>query len=126
MTKAAAEELAGVYCRTRGIPAIGLRYFTVYGPGQRPDMAFARFIWQAMAGHPITVFGDGRQERDFTYVDDAVEATVTAAVRGTPGAVYNIGGGRPVVLADVIALLGELMDAKLETLHLPPVPGDVR
>ena len=126
MTKAAAEELAGVYFRTRGIPTIGLRYFTVYGPGQRPDMAFARFIWQAMAGHPVTIFGDGRQERDFTYVDDAIEATVAAAVRGSPGAVYNVGGGRPIVLTDVIDLLGELFGGKLETLKLPPIPGDVR
>jgi UDP-glucuronate 4-epimerase len=126
MTKVATEELAGVYFRTHGIPVVGMRYFTVYGPRQRPDMAFARFIWQGLLGHPVTIFGDGRQERDFTYVDDAVEATIAAAVHGRPGGVYNIGGGHPIVLASVLDLLGGMFGRSLETLSLPAVPGDVR
>jgi nucleoside-diphosphate-sugar epimerase len=105
---------------------MGMRYFTVYGPRQRPDMAFARFIWQGLLGHPVTVFGDGRQERDFTYVDDVVEATIAAAVHGRPGSVYNIGGGHPIELAGVLDLLGGMFGRALETLSLPAVPGDVR
>jgi UDP-glucose 4-epimerase len=89
-------------------------------------MAFARFIWQGLLGHPITIFGDGHQERDFTYVHDVVEATTSAAVRGKPGAVYNIGGGQPVELTAVLDLLGGMFGRRLETLALPAVPGDVR
>lgn len=126
MTKVACEELAGVYFRTHGVPVVGLRYFTVYGPRQRPDMAFARFIWQGLLRHPITIFGDGRQQRDFTYVGDAAAATVAAAVRGHPGRVYNIGGGHPVELQTVVEMLGEMFGRELETLSLPAVPGDVR
>lgn len=126
MTKLACEELAGVYFRTHGIPVVGLRFFTVYGPRQRPDMAFARFIWQGLLKHPITIFGDGRQERDFTYVEDICRATIAAGVKGRLGSVYNLGGGHPVELRAVIDLLGELFERELETLSLPAVPGDVR
>jgi len=125
MTKLAVEELAGVYLRNHGVPAIGLRYFTVYGPGQRPDMAFARFISQLLAGHQITVFGDGRQIRDFTYVDDAVRATIAAA-RGRPGAVYNVGGGHPVELRQAYELLGTILERSVDVLGLPATAGDVR
>jgi nucleoside-diphosphate-sugar epimerase len=125
MTKVAAEELAGVYLRTHGVPVIGLRYFSVYGPAQRPDMAFARFIGQLLAGHQLTVFGDGHQVRDFTYVDDAVRATIAAAARGRPGDLYNVGGGRAVELREAYALLGEILERKIEVLALPPAPGDV-
>ena len=126
MTKGACEDLAGVYFRTHGIPVVGLRYFTVYGPRQRPDMAFARFIWQSMLNQPITVFGDGRQERDFTYVDDVARSTIAAGLRGELGSVYNVGGEHPVELRSVITLLGRLFERELETLSLPAVPGDVR
>lgn len=126
MTKVAVEELAGVYLRNHGLPVIGLRYFTVYGPGQRPDMAFARFINQLLAGHPLTVFGDGSQVRDFTYVDDAVRATIAAAARGRPGGVYNVGGGHPVALQQAYELLGEILERPVEVLTLPPAPGDVQ
>jgi UDP-glucuronate 4-epimerase len=125
MTKIAVEELAGVYLRNHGVPAIGLRYFTVYGPGQRPDMAFARFIAQLLAGHQLTVFGDGRQMRDFTYVDDAIRATIAAADRGRPGGVYNVGGGQPVELHEAYELLGRLMERPVEVMALPRAPGDV-
>jgi nucleoside-diphosphate-sugar epimerase len=126
MTKLAVEELAGVYLRNHGVPTIGLRYFTVYGPGQRPDMAFSRFITQLLAGQPITVYGDGAQVRDFTYVDDAVRGTIAAGARGAPGAVYNIGGGHPVSLVDAYELLGQILERKIEVRALPDVPGDVR
>jgi UDP-glucose 4-epimerase len=126
MTKVAVEELAGVYLRNHGVPVIGLRYFTVYGPGQRPDMAFARFVAQLLAGHQLTVFGDGRQTRDFTYVDDAVRATIAASARGRPGAVYNVGGGQPVEVQQAYELLGDIMGREVNVLTLPPAPGDVR
>lgn len=125
MTKVAVEELAGVYLRNHGVPAIGLRYFTVYGPGQRPDMAFARFIGQLLAGHQLTVFGDGRQVREFTYIDDAVRATIAAAARGRPGVAYNIGGGQPVELREAWEMLGEIVERPVDVLSLPAAPGDV-
>jgi nucleoside-diphosphate-sugar epimerase len=125
MTKVSVEELAGVYLRNHGIPVVGLRYFTVYGPNQRPDMAFARFITQLLAGHQLTVFGDGTQIRDFTYVDDAVRGTIAAAARGEPGAAYNIGGGKPVELREAYRLLGEILERPVEVMTLPDVPGDV-
>lgn len=126
MTKKATEDLAGVYFRTHGIPVIGLRYFTVYGPRQRPDMAFNRFIAQLVAGLPVTVYGDGLQLRDFTYVDDIVRATVLAARRGVPSAVYNVGGGKQVTLLDALSLLGDLLERPVKIQHLPAAPGDVR
>jgi len=125
MTKAATEDLAAVYHRAAGIPVVGLRYFTVYGPRQRPDMAFARFIDQALGGRPLSVLGDGSQLRDFTYVDDAVDATLAAAERGRPGAVYNVGGGRPVELLRAVHIIaGHCGGVELE--HHAAAPGDVR
>lgn len=124
MTKLATEELAGVYHRTCGLPVVGLRYFTVYGPRQRPDMAFSRFIECALEGRPLTVLGDGRQLRDFTFVADAVDATIAAADLGEPGTVYNIGGGRPVELFDAIEILSDLLGG-VDIHHEPAARGDV-
>lgn len=126
MTKKAVEDLCGVYLRNHGLPVIGLRYFTVYGPGQRPDMSFARFITQMLRGHQLTVYGDGRQTREFTYVDDIVRATIAAATAGRPGAAYNVGGGRQVELREAYGLLGEILECEPSILELPPAPGDVR
>jgi nucleoside-diphosphate-sugar epimerase len=89
-------------------------------------MAFARFISQLSAGRQLTIFGDGQQIRDFTFVDDAVRGTIFAGLRGTPGGMYNIGGGHPVVLLDALTLLGEILERPIDILTLPPVPGDVR
>ncbi len=125
MTKAATEDLAAVYHRVAGVPVIGLRYFTVYGPRQRPDMAFSRFIEQALAGRPLCIFGDGCQLRDFTYVDDAVAATLAAASHGRPGSVYNVGGGRPVQLRDVIPIIAEHCGGTAVE-HRAAARGDVR
>jgi UDP-glucuronate 4-epimerase len=125
MTKAATEDLASVYHRVAGVPVVGLRYFTVYGPRQRPDMAFSRFIERALAGQPLCILGDGRQVRDFTYVGDAVAATLAAARHGRHGAVYNIGGGRPVELRDVIPVIAEHCGGTMVE-HLPAARGDVR
>lgn len=126
MTKVAVEDLAGVYLRNHGIPVIGLRYFTVYGPGQRPDMSFSRFITQLLAGHQLTVYGDGLQSREFTYVDDVVRATVASAVRGRPGATYNIGGGHQIELRAAYELLATILDRPASVITLPAAPGDVR
>lgn len=125
MTKCATEELAGVYARTRGVPAVGLRYFTAYGPRQRPDMAFNRFLRRALADEPIDILGDGRQARDFTYVGDIVAGTV-AALDGRPGAVYNLGGGAPVELLDVVALIEQLLERSVRVEHRPAVMGEAR
>lgn len=126
LTKLATEELARVYARTSGLRAVGMRYFTVYGPRQRPDMAFARFLAAALDGLPLTVLGDGRQIRDFTYVSDAVDATMAAAARGRPGSVYNVGGGIQVPLIEAIRRLGDLLGRPIEVRHLPDARGDVR
>ena len=102
-TKLAAEHLCRIYHRTYGLPAVSLRYFTVYGPRQRPDMAFNRFLAALRDGSPVTLYGDGAQTRDFTYVADAVRATIAAGQRGAPGGAYNIGGGSRVSLNDALA-----------------------
>ena len=121
MTKVAAEELAAVYLRCFGVPAVGLRYFTAYGPRQRPDMAFSRFIACALEHRPLPVNGDGSQVRDFTFVGDVVEGTIEAARAGRAGAVYNIGGGAPVRLLDAVRCIGELTGSAVE-LELRPSP----
>jgi UDP-glucuronate 4-epimerase len=123
MTKLATEELANTYARESRVPVVGLRYFSVYGPRQRPDMAFAAFVDRAIDGRPITVYGDGRQVRDWTFVDDVVAGTL-AAVDGRVGAVYNIGGGHPVRLADAIELLSALLDRPIAVERLPRARGD--
>ena len=98
LSKLAAEELIGLHARERGVPATVLRYFTVYGPRQRPEMALSRFVFAALRGRPVDIFGNGKQRRDMTYVSDAVEATVAALE--APAGVYNVGGGtRPTVNA---------------------------
>jgi UDP-glucuronate 4-epimerase len=125
-TKVSVEQLARAAARERGVPAIGLRYFSVYGPRQRPDMAFQRFLERAVRDEPLQILGDGAQQRDFTYVGDVVEATLAAARHGRPGAVYNVGGGQPATLRRVVALLGELLERSLRTEHRPAAPGDVR
>jgi UDP-glucuronate 4-epimerase len=106
-SKRRAERVARRLARRHGIELVILRYFTVYGPRQRPDMAFARFMAAAVAGEPMPVLGDGRQVRDFTYVGDAAAATALAVSRGVPGRIYNVAGGRPATLEYAFAALGE-------------------
>lgn len=125
MTKVATEELAAVYHRSAGVPVVGLRYFTAYGPRQRPDMALTRFLVAALEGRPLTLLGEGRQLRDFTYVADVIEATVLAAERGVAGSVYNVGGGTPVAVRDVVALLEDVLDRRVAVEHAAPARGDV-
>ena len=128
MSKLAAEELVGLYGRERGVPATVLRYFTVYGPRQRPEMALSRFISLASRGEAVEVFGDGTQMREMTYVSDVVEATV-AALETCPAdepRAYNVGGGARTTVANLVDLVGEALGERVEVRHSPPVPGDVR
>ncbi len=105
VTKLAGELLCLLYARNFGVPACAVRYFTVFGPRQRPDMAFARFLSAMRDDAAIRVFGDGSQTRDFTYVADAVAGSCLAAERGVPGEVYNLGGGSRISLNDAIAVM---------------------
>lgn len=125
VTKLAAEHLCELYRANFGTPTTSLRLFTVYGPGQRPDMAFSRLIGAALRGKPFPLFGDGRQTRDFTYVDDVVEALCAAALSAWTG-VANIGGGSRTSLTEVIRIVGPLVGRAVETVRLPAQPGDVR
>jgi nucleoside-diphosphate-sugar epimerase len=126
VTKLAAEHLALLYARNFGVPAVALRYFTVYGPRQRPDMAFHRFITALLAQGPITVYGDGGQTRDFTFASDAIAANLAAAEKGVPGRVYNIGGGSRVTVNQVLETLGRLAQATPDVCRAAPQPGDPR
>jgi UDP-glucose 4-epimerase len=125
-TKAMTEMLAGAYASSQGLDAVGLRYFTVYGPRQRPDMGLSRFIEAAVAGEPIHVYGDGRQLRDMTYVADAVAATVAAAEHGRGGALYNIASCDTRSLLDVLDLLEDVLALELTLEHQERKAGDVR
>jgi UDP-glucose 4-epimerase len=126
VTKLAAEHLCHLYASNHGVPATSLRYFTVYGPRQRPDMAFRKFLTAAAAGHAIGIFGDGRQTRDFTFVDDAVAATIAAGERGVPGRAYNIGGGSRVALDDVLTIIEQVVGRPLRVERGPAQKGDMR
>ena len=109
VTKLAAEHLCGLYAANWGVPTVSLRYFTVYGPRQRPDMAMRRLADAAVFGSPFSLFGDGRQVRDFTFVSDVVRANLAAWTADVPpGTVVNIAGGSNAEMADVIRIIGEL------------------
>ncbi|MFH0792973.1 MAG: NAD-dependent epimerase/dehydratase family protein [bacterium] len=125
VSKLAAEHLCKLYHAAYKVHTVALRYFTVYGPRQRPDMAFHRFIRALLDGESVTVYGDGRQTRDFTFIDDAVEANLLAAERGQPGSVYNIGGGSRVSIHEVLKLLKELTGSSSNVVFSERQRGDV-
>jgi UDP-glucuronate 4-epimerase len=124
ITKLAAEHLAYAYGREFGLDWIAARYFTIFGPGQRPDMAFTRMVTALAASEPFVLFGDGTQSRSFTYVDDAVEATILAFERGATGTVYNVGGGEEVSMLEAVETLGEIAGRRLELVGSPRREGD--
>ena len=126
VTKMAAEQLGHLYHVNHGLPVVALRYFTVYGPRQRPDMAFHRFLRAALRDEPITLYGDGEQTRDFTFVSDAVAATVAAADRGVDGRSYNIGGGARVSMNEVIRIIERVVGHPLKITREPAQKGDMR
>jgi UDP-glucuronate 4-epimerase len=126
VTKLAAEHLTNLYTRNFGIPAVSVRYFTVYGPRQRPDMAFSRFMQAMTAGEDIEVFGDGEQTREFTYVSDAVDGTIKASTADVVGQIFNLGGGSRVTVNKVLATLEEISGLSIRRQNLPAAPGDPR
>jgi nucleoside-diphosphate-sugar epimerase len=126
VSKLAAEQLCYLYHVNFGLPTVSLRYFTVYGPRQRPDMGFHRFLRATILGEPITVYGDGEQTRDFTFVGDAVRATMAAATHGVPGRVYNIGGGSRVSLNEVFGMISRVTGGSPRLNVHPAQKGDMR
>jgi len=125
VSKLAAEQLCFLYHKNFGVPAMSLRFFTVYGPSQRPDMAFHKFFKALAEDREIAVFGDGQQTRDFTFVDDIVQASLAALVSGKPGETYNVGGGHRKKLADVIRLMEGISRMKARVLWTEKQKGDV-
>lgn len=126
VTKLAAEHLCHLYHASHGLPTVSLRYFTVYGPRQRPDMGFHKFLRATILGEPITVYGDGDQTRDFTFVTDAVAATVAAGTKGVPGRVYNIGGGSRISINAVFELIGRVSGRQPRLTTDSEQKGDMR
>ena len=125
VTKLAAENLCRAQAEEQGLPLIVLRYFSVYGPRQRPDMGYHRFIRALLLGEPLIVYGDGLQVRGNTYVDDCVEATV-AALNATPGEVYNVGGGETATVWEIVGKLEKLLGCKANVRREAARPGDQR
>ena len=129
VTKLAGEHLCGLYARSFGIPAVSLRYFTVYGPRQRPDMAFSRFVRAILQDEALPVYGDGEQTRDFTFVADAVRAARSAARANLSppwGRAYNIGGGSRVSINAIVRLLETMTKKSARIKRLPAQAGDVQ
>src|SRR5262249_22686887 len=125
VTKLAAENLCRAHAEELGLPLVVLRYFSVYGPGQRPDMGYHRFVRALLAGEPVTVCGDGLQVRGNTYIDDCVEVTVRAA-EALPAERYNAGGGETASVGDVLHKLEAIIGCKAITRREPARPGDQR
>jgi UDP-glucuronate 4-epimerase len=127
LTKLDGEHLCSIYRQNLGLDAVVLRYFSVYGPRQRPDMAFTRFCQAALNGRPIEIYGDGTQTRDFTFVTDVVSATLSATTMpDLAGTVMNIGGGSRISLSEAIDVLEDVSDRKIERRLLDSQRGDVR
>ena len=127
VTKLAGEHLVSLYGTNFGVPTISLRYFTVYGPGQRPDMAFTRFLQAALTGRRITIFGSGEQIRDFTFIDDIVNANLLASTsdRTRPGDVVNVSGGSSISVNEVLTIIAELAGTELNIQRVARADGDV-
>jgi nucleoside-diphosphate-sugar epimerase len=126
ITKLAAEQLAHAYGRSFDFPVIALRYFSIYGPRQRPDMAYHIFIDALLRDQPITIFGDGEQTRGNTFIADCIDGTVRALNDGVPGESYNLGGGVPISLNDAIAIIEEVVGRPAQRNYRPARLGDQR
>ncbi|NQE52238.1 NAD-dependent glucose-6-phosphate dehydrogenase [ANME-1 cluster archaeon GoMg3.2] len=126
VTKLAGENLCSLYWKNYGVPTVSLRYFTVYGPRQRPDMAIHKFVKAILNGKEITVFGDGTQTRDFTFVDDAVEANLLAANNNVVGEVFNVGGGSRISVNELIEEIEDIIELKAKVKYVEKQKGDVR
>jgi len=126
-TKLTGEHLCHIYQESYGIPVVVLRYFTVYGPRQRPDMAFHRFIKQMILNEPITIFGDGKQTRDFTYINDCIEGTsAVISAKNVIGETINIGGKERSSVLDIISLLEQITNKKAKIEFSQKVKGEPR
>ena len=125
VTKLAAEFLCQLYFKNFGVPTVSLRFFTVYGPGQRPDMAFHKFMKAIVEDSPLSVFGDGAQTRDFTYIDDIIEANFSSLEKGKAGQIYNIGGGNRRELKAIFPLLEKICGKKIKYRWEERQKGDV-
>ncbi len=125
VTKLAAEHLAVLYAHNFGVETVSLRYFTVYGPRQRPDMAFHKFLRAIIQGEELPIYGDGLQTRDFTYVSDAISANFAAAENGRPGGVYNIGGGSQVTVNHTLEVLAKVSNRPVKINRMEKQHGDV-
>jgi nucleoside-diphosphate-sugar epimerase len=126
ITKLAAEQLAFAYQRAFGLPVVALRYFSIYGPRQRPDMAYNIFIRALLRKEPIVIFGDGEQSRGNTYIDDCVAGTIQALASGKPGTAYNIGGGVTITLNAAIAIIEDAVGVKATRQYTAARTGDQR
>jgi UDP-glucuronate 4-epimerase len=126
VSKLACEALATSYGRSAGLDAVGLRFFSVYGPRQRPDMAFAGVFDCLAQNRPFRMLGSGRQTRDFTYVGDVVDGTLRAMRYGAPGGVYNLGGGSEISVRDALTLCERVAGRRLDVEHVPAATGDAR
>lgn len=126
VSKLAAEHLCYLYWKNYGVPTVSLRYFTVYGPRQRPDMGINKFTNAVFTGSMITIYGNGKQTRDFTYIDDAVEANILAAKSGITGEVFNIGGGSRISVQDLILEIEKITGKKAYISYVIEQKGDVQ
>ena len=125
VSKLAAEHLVKAYVENFNLPVIMLRYFTVYGPRQRPDMAFMRFVMKSILKKPITIYGNGTQKRNFTYIDDVIDATISSANIDNTGEIINIGGGEVISISKVISILKNICNYEPKILYKPFSNGDV-
>jgi len=125
VSKLAGEHLCYLYFKNFGVPTVSLRYFTVYGPRQRPDMAFYKFISTILQNKEIQIYGHGNQTRDFTFIEDILEATIAASKTDVVGEAFNIGGGSRVTLLQVINLIGEVLGKSVNAGYTPTQHGDV-
>jgi UDP-glucose 4-epimerase len=126
VTKLAGENLCYLYWKNYRVPTVSLRYFTVYGLRQRPDMAIHKFVKAVFRGDEISVFGDGTQTRDFTYVDDAVEANILGAKSNLAGEVFNVGGGSRISVIELIGEIERIIGKKAQIKYVEKQKGDVR
>ncbi|PWB54264.1 MAG: UDP-glucose 4-epimerase [Candidatus Methanoperedenaceae archaeon] len=126
VTKLAAENLCNLYYMNYGTPTVSLRYFTVYGPRQRPDMAINKFVKAALNGGVIEEYGDAKQTRDFTYISDAVQANLQAALSNVKGESFNIGGGSRISVIELVKLIKDAVGKEVQIKHIEAQKGDVR
>lgn len=125
VTKLAAEHLCHLYRKNYGVPTVSLRYFTVFGPRQRPDMGIHKFVRAIINGDPITIYGDGTQTRDFTYITDIVDANIKTALSPITGGVFNIGGGSRITVNELIHIIEETCGKKGSLMYGDQQEGDV-